>query len=153
MKVITVKKIDLFVIRCRSINGTEDFFSNIIKRISEIDDITRRNKNILILTGELKIETSFSPISKYDKVKRKKVMVEARAKAPFISILSFFWGEESFLILSFFLIIFLSILILLSSLLSLLELWVDDSNFESVDCFSSFISSSFFFYIFFFFDS
>ena len=146
MKVITVEKIVLFVIRCRSINGTEDFFSNIIKRISEIDDITRRNKNILILTGELKIETSFSPISKYDKVKRKKVMVEARAKAPFISILSFFWGEEkSFLVLSFLLFIFLSILILLSSLLSLLELWVDDSNFESVDCFSSFISS--FFYI------
>ena len=50
-------------------------------------------------------------------------MVEARAKAPFISILSFFWGEEkSFLVLSFLLFIFLSILILLSSLLSLLEL-------------------------------
>lgn len=94
MKVITVEKIVLFVIRCRSINGTEDFFSNIIKKMSEIDDIRRRNKNILILTGELKVETSFSPISKYDKVKRKKVMVEARAKASFISILSFFWGEE-----------------------------------------------------------
>jgi hypothetical protein len=45
------------------------------------------------------VATSFSPISKYDRVKRKKVMVEAKAKAPFISILSFFGEEEkSFLV-------------------------------------------------------
>ena len=82
----------------------------------------RRIKNILILVGELIVAISFSPISKYDKVKRKKVMVEARAKAPFISILSFFSEEKkSFLVPSFLIFIFLSILILLS-LFSLLEL-------------------------------
>ena len=53
MKVITVEKIVLFVIRCRSIRGEVDFFSNLIKRIREIADIMRRTKNILILTGEL----------------------------------------------------------------------------------------------------
>jgi hypothetical protein len=84
MKVITVEKIVLFVIRCRSIRGEVDFFSNLIKRIREIADIMRRTKNILILTGEL-IVVSFSPISKYDRAIRKNVMVEARAKAPFIS--------------------------------------------------------------------
>jgi hypothetical protein len=91
MKVITVEKIVLFVIRYRSINGIADFFSNLTKRISEIADIMRRTKNILILTAELIVATSFSPISKYDRAIRENVMVEARAKAPFISItLSFF---------------------------------------------------------------
>ena len=67
--------------------------------ISEIADIRRRTKNIPILIGELIVATSFSPISKYDRVKRKKVMVEAKAKAPFISILSFFGEDEkSFLV-------------------------------------------------------
>ena len=89
MKVITVEKIVLFVIRCRSINGTANFFSNLTKRISEIADTMRRTKNVLILIGELMV-ASFSPISKYDCAKRKKMIVEARAEAPFISILSFF---------------------------------------------------------------
>lgn len=48
--------------------------------ISEIADIRRRTKNIPIIIGELIVATSFSPISKYDRVKRKKVMVEAKAK-------------------------------------------------------------------------
>jgi hypothetical protein len=53
----------------------------------------RRTKNILILTGELMV-VSFSPISKYDRAIRENVMVDARAKAPFISILSFFVNKN-----------------------------------------------------------
>ena len=46
---MTEEKIVLFIIKCRSINGTADFFSNLIKRIREIIDIRERTKNILIL--------------------------------------------------------------------------------------------------------
>ena len=72
-----------------------------MKNTREIADIIRRTKNILILVGELTVIIFFSPISKYDNANRKKIMVEARVNAPFISILSFFCGEEKKFFVSF----------------------------------------------------
>src|SRR5919112_3762591 len=95
MKVITTGRMVLFVTRLRSIRGEVDVFSNLIKRIIEIADTTRRTKNIPKL-AEVETDLELSPISRYVKAISRNVMPEANANAPFISILFFGRNEEEF---------------------------------------------------------
>ena len=95
MKVMTTGRMVLFVTRLRSIRGEADVFSNLIKRIIEIADTTKRTKHIPKL-AEVKTDLELSPISRYVKAISRNVMPEANANAPFISILFFGRIEEEF---------------------------------------------------------
>ena len=93
MKVMTTGRMVLFVTRLRSIRGEADVFSNLIKRIIEIADTTRRTKHIPKLAEE-ETDLELSPISRYVKAISRNVMPEANANAPVISILYFGRFEE-----------------------------------------------------------